>query len=128
MGRAPKGGAIRHRKPGQPYGGAWEALRKRLWARWRAQSRTCFHCGCPDPNAIEHLISTQRRPDLAMDESNLAPTHLKCPHCGIACNTVAASNSAERDAAGRSVPFSPAFKARKMAEAAEAARHEENRP
>ena len=57
-----------------------------------------------------------------MDESNLAPTHLKCPHCGIACNTVAASNSAERDAAGRSVPFSPAFKARKMAEAAEAAR------
>lgn len=119
VGRALKGGAgPRHRKPGQPHGGAWEALRARLWARWRGQGRPCFHCGCPDTDQIEHLISTQRAPWLAMAEENLVPTHGRCPHCGLSCNTLAASNSAERDAQGRSVPFSTEYKRRKIAELA----------
>ena len=128
MGREPKGGAIRHRKPGQPRGGAWEALRRHLWAKWRANHTPCFHCGDPDHDQIEHLISTQRRPDLGMDESNLVPTHSVCPHCFIACNTVAGSNSAERDSRGRSVPFSPAFKRQKSAEAAANGRKPRNPP
>jgi hypothetical protein len=119
VGRARKLGAVRHSKPGQPRGGAWEALRRRLWARWRAAGAVCFHCGCPDPDQIEHRIGTARRPDLAMEESNLVPSHGRCPHCGIACQAVAASNSAERDSLGRSVPFSPGYKQRKSAEAAE---------
>jgi hypothetical protein len=53
-----------------------------------------------------------------MAEENLVPTHGRCPHCGLSCNSLAASNSAERDAQGRSVPFSAAYKARKMAELA----------
>lgn len=113
-----KGGADTHRKAGEPHGSQWESLRRQLWRRWRAQGAVCWHCLDPDPDQIEHLISYQRRPDLAMAESNLAPTHSVCPHCGLSCNTLAASNSAERDAQGRSVPFSPAYKARKVAELA----------
>lgn len=119
-----QGGKTSHRKPGEPHGGQWEALRARLWARWRANRTPCYHCACPfetaPPNQIEHLVSFQRRPDLAMDESNLVPTHGRCPPpptgCGLSCNTLAGSNSAERDSRGRSVRFSPEFKARKMAE------------
>jgi hypothetical protein len=124
MGRITRPGAInpRSNRPWEPAGAAWEALRAHMWARWTAARLPCYHCQCPydqaPPNQIEHLISPQKRPDLAQSAENLRPTHGKCPHCGLSCNNVAAGNAAPRDAKGRSLPFPPEFKARKMAEAA----------
>ena len=55
-------------------------------------------------------------------EPFLVPTHGRCPPppagCGLSCNNLSAGNAAPRDAIGRSLPFPPAFKARKMEEAA----------
>lgn len=124
MGRVTKPGAIKPRssRPWEPGGAPWEALRAHMWARWRAGRTPCYHCQCPysqaPPDQIEHLISPQKRPDLAMDESNLKPTHGKCPACGLSCNNIAAGNAAPRDERGRSLPFGDAFKRQKIAEAA----------
>ena len=124
MGRVTKPGSANPRsiRPWEPSGGAWEAVRAHLWARWSSTRIKCYHCQCPydqaPPDQIEHLISPQKRPDLAMAEENLRPTHSKCPCCGLWCNNVAAGNAAPRDTLGRSLPFTPEFKARKMAEAA----------
>jgi hypothetical protein len=53
-----------------------------------------------------------------MAEENVAPSHGRCPHCLLSCQNIAAGNVAPRDPLGRSLPFPPAFKAQKMAEAA----------
>jgi hypothetical protein len=128
MGRVTKPGSVNPRslRPWEPSGAAWEAVRAHLWARWRSTKINCYHCNCPydqaPPDQIEHLISPQKRPDLAMAEENLRPTHSKCPPppagCGLSCNNIAAGNAAPRDYLGRSLPFPPAFKAQKMTEAA----------
>lgn len=48
-----------------------------------------------------------------MAESNLRPVHAgatkRCPDCGLACNAVAASNTAARDELGRPLPFTEEF-------------------
>jgi len=124
MGRTTKPGAARSRatRRWEPSGVAWESLRAHLFAQWRAARTPCYHCGCPHdqapPDQVEHLISPQKRPDLAMDENNLRPTHSRCPCCGLWCNNLSAGNAAPRDAQGRSLPFPREFKERKMAEAA----------
>lgn len=124
MGRVTKTGAIKPRssRPWEPAGTAWESLRAHLWARWRAARIACYHCQCPysqaPPDQIEHLISPQKRPDLAMAEENLRPTHGKCQACGLSCNNIAAGNAAPRDERGRSLPFTETFKRQKITEAA----------
>ncbi len=57
-----------------------------------AMSDTCWLCGHPGSDAIDHKIPYALRPDLENDPTNLAPAHHDnaCPTCGIKCNRVKA--------------------------------------
>ena len=121
MGRSLKGGArrSRSRQLGGPGGGIWESLRRQVLR----PGRRCWHCGCADPDQVEHRISWQQRPDLmySLDwagEPFLVPTHGHCGHCLIWCNNIAGGNAAPRDELGRSLPFGDAFLADRRARAA----------
>lgn len=111
MGRSIRGGALR--------GAAWEQLTRQLWTRWTAggtQPATCYHCNhpiAPGLGTVQHLLSPQAHPELAIAESNLKPCHgggsRRCPVCHLSCQNLAAGNLAPRDAAGRPLPWDDAF-------------------
>lgn len=119
MGRSIKGGATSHRRPGDPRETAvWASMRATLWRTWTgngAHAAVCYHCQHPIQGIgeVQHLISPRIRPELAMAESNLRPSHgggkKRCPTCGLACNPLAAGNAAARDAEGRPLPFTDQF-------------------
>jgi hypothetical protein len=124
MGRVRKPGAKRSlaRELGGPGGAVWESARRQVL---RPGAR-CFHCGCKDPDQVEHRISWQQRPDLMyvpewMGQPFLVPTHGHCPHCDIWCNNISAGNAAPRDELGRSLPFGEEFLAERRARAAASA-------
>jgi 5-methylcytosine-specific restriction endonuclease McrA len=73
-----------------PTGGELSA---RPWRRVRALvlsiSTVCYLCGHPGSGAVDHVISSKLRPDLALDPANLRPVHgslSRCPVCRRACN------------------------------------------
>ena len=48
----------------------------------------CHLCLCLNPDALDHLIPRNVRPDLALSPGNVMPVHSRrCPHCGIGCNS-----------------------------------------
>lgn len=86
-----------------------------LWGGpWFGQP--CYHCHhriIRGLGTVQHLISPAVRPDLAQEPSNLRPAHgsgrRRCPDCGLACQSVAASNTAPRDPDGRALPWDEKF-------------------
>lgn len=64
----------------------WRAEKK---AAWQAANAACALCGqrtiryegasnLPDSFEMDHKVSIKRRPDLAMMDSNVQPTHHRC--------------------------------------------------
>jgi hypothetical protein len=100
-----------------PSGRRWQAFRARMFGPdgWGA-APDCFLCGhriAPGLGEIQHQVPPAVRPDLAYDGRNVRPVHgggrKRCPTCRLACNPIAASNVAPRDAQGRPVPWDEAF-------------------
>lgn len=122
--------------PLRPSGPHWLEYRRRLFAKWAMKTGAveCFYCSEPigrTPDGkwlgeIEHRINIERAPELAWREYHddgqpqLVPVHgggtKRSPIGDLACNSIAASNSAVRDELGRPLPFSAEYKARKVAE------------
>lgn len=59
---------------------AWQRLR----AHFLAVHPICGICGAALAQQAHHLAPVERRPDLALDWTNLAPV---CPRCHAACNS-----------------------------------------
>lgn len=69
--------------------GRWPAVRKLAWERDKRARAVCHICGQPidylltpssAPNAWEpdHLIPVAKRPDLELDLTNIAASHMRC--------------------------------------------------
>ncbi len=69
--------------------GRWPAVRKLAWDRDRAARAVCHICGQPidyhlEPSSLpdswepDHLIPVARAPELELDLSNIAPSHMRC--------------------------------------------------
>ena len=54
----------------------------RPWRRIRAEilaaSDTCWLCGLPGADTVDHRLPLSIYPELAHDRSNLAPAHKQC--------------------------------------------------
>jgi len=119
MPKSRTGFAQGHVKANEPSGYQWSLIRKRLWRMWTqngAHQATCYACEhpiSPGLGEVQHLLPPSTHPGLRMTESNLRPIHgggrKRCGVCGLACNSVSASNLAVRDASGRALPFTDAF-------------------
>jgi 5-methylcytosine-specific restriction endonuclease McrA len=64
---------------GNPRGtGEWKKLRQRVLAR---DGHTCFYCGDPEANQVDHVVSMKDEPSLALDINNLVTA---CRRCNLA--------------------------------------------
>lgn len=51
---------------------------KKLRAEILAASDTCWLCGLPGSNSVDHVLPVSKYPELALDIANLRPAHLSC--------------------------------------------------
>lgn len=67
----------------------WPYVRKAAWNRDRKARTPCHICGqaidylaepstSPDSWEPDHVIPVSKRPDLELDLSNIAPSHMRC--------------------------------------------------
>jgi hypothetical protein len=109
-------------RPGARSKAGDNAFRRAMWSTW-GPSPLCYHCGeriSPGLGTIQHLLSPNTYPHLRFDPFNVRPAHAggkrRSPVGDLDCQAIAASNTAPRDAQGRPLPFSEAFKQQKIEE------------